>query len=110
MPRLSPSACDKRLAQRDAAILHRVMRVHLQIALALQLQVHDRMLGEQRQHVVEKRDAGFDRGLSRAVNVQFDGDAGFFRDPFNFGAPIWHTGLLLNNLRWKTTPKRGEMK
>ena len=34
MPRLSPSACANGLAQHDARVLHRVVRVHVDVALA----------------------------------------------------------------------------
>ena len=44
----------KRLAQRDAAILNRMMRIHFQVPSAPQAQVHDRMLRKQRQHVSKK--------------------------------------------------------
>ena len=77
MPRLSPSASGEGLAERDAAVLDRVMRVHAKVAVAAQLQIHRRVLREQREHVVEERDAGFDRGFSLAIKVEADGDAGF---------------------------------
>jgi hypothetical protein len=52
------------LAERDAAILDRVMRVHGEVAFAFaHLQIHGRVFGEQREHVVEERDAGFNGGL-----------------------------------------------
>ena len=82
----------ERLAERDAAILDRVMRVHFQIAVAAQLQIHRRVLGEQREHVVEERDAGFDGGFALAVEVEADGDAGFFGVARDFGLPGFHGG------------------
>ena len=80
----------ERLAERDAAILDRVMRVHLEVAPAAQFQVHRRMFGEQREHVVEKRDAGFDRGFSPAIEVEADGDAGFPGIARDFCLPGFH--------------------
>src|ERR1051326_2646672 len=50
----------KRLAQRNPAIFDRMMRIHLQIPLAPQLQIDNRMPREQRQHVIEKRNPGLD--------------------------------------------------
>jgi hypothetical protein len=50
----------ERLAERDAAILHGVVRVHREITFTAQVQIHHGVLGEQSQHVVEERDAGAD--------------------------------------------------
>ena len=47
------------LSERDAAIFDGVMRVHLQIACAAELQIHDRVSGEEREHVVEERRCRF---------------------------------------------------
>jgi hypothetical protein len=55
-----------------------VVRIYRQVPFATQLQIHDRVPGEQRQHVVEKRDAGLDGRFARPVNVQRHRDAGFF--------------------------------
>ncbi len=52
-------------AQHQPAILHRVVRIDFQVALAAQAQVHHRVFGEERQHVVEERNAGFDGGLGQ---------------------------------------------
>ena len=82
----------ERLAERDAAILDRVMGVHFEVAFAAQLQIHRRVFGEQHQHVVEKRDAGFNRGFSPAVEVEADGDAGFFGVARDFCLPDFHGG------------------
>ncbi len=68
------------------------MRVHRQIAVAAQIQIHRRVLGEQREHVVEKRDAGFDFGFSLAVEIEADGDLGFERVAFDFGLARFHRG------------------
>ena len=48
------------LSEGDAAILDGVVRIHRQIAAAMQIQIHGRMLGEQREHVIKKWKAGFD--------------------------------------------------
>ena len=80
------------LPQGDAAILDGVVRVHLQIAGATEFQIHRRVFREQREHVVEKGDAGFDRGFALAVKVQADGNAGFPGVPGNSGLPSFHGG------------------
>ena len=44
-----------------------MMRVHFQITPARELQIHRCMLREEREHVVEKRDPGFNLGFAAAV-------------------------------------------
>ena len=82
----------ERMAEREATILDRMMGVHFQIAAAAQAQIHGRVLRKQREHVVEKRDAGFDRGFSPAVEVEADGDAGFLGVARDFCLPEFHGG------------------
>ena len=45
-----------------------------------------RVLGQQREHVVEESDAGGDLGLADAVEQQFQFDLGFGRLAMNFGS------------------------
>jgi len=54
-----------------------VMRVHFQIAGAAQIQVHVACLAKRVEHVVKKREAGFDAGPAFAVEVEPDGNPGF---------------------------------
>ena len=82
----------KCLSQCNAAIFDRVMRVHFQVAFALELQAHRRMFGKQREHVVEKRDSGFDLRLSVAVEVEGDGNSGFLGVARDFCLPGFHRG------------------
>ncbi len=49
------------LAERDAGILHRVVKIHLDVALGFEIEVEETMPGEEREHVIEKRDAGLHR-------------------------------------------------
>ena len=65
---------DERLAERDTAVLDRVVGVDMEVAFAAELQVADRMLGERREHVVEESDAGLHIGLALAVDGQGQGD------------------------------------
>ena len=62
MPALSPSACARALPKTDADVLDRVMRVDVQVALALHAEVEQAVLGQVRQHVVEEANAGGDLG------------------------------------------------
>jgi hypothetical protein len=87
---LVPKRPDKGLPQRNAAILNRVVRVHLQIAPASKPQIDRRMLRKQRQHVVEEWNAGPDGGLARAIQVEPDGDAGLFGQTLDRGKALLH--------------------
>src|SRR2546427_12219102 len=71
------------------------MSVHFQVALATQMQIHDRMFGEERQHMVEKGDARFDQRLPVSVNVQLDEYAGLVGDALHLSVPLFH-GCPLN--------------
>ena len=58
-------------------VFDRVVLIDVQIALGANRQIDRRVLGEQRQHVVEKADAGRDVGLARAVQVERELDVRF---------------------------------
>src|SRR6185369_1850984 len=75
---LVPQGRHKRLTEGDAAILNGMMSVDLKVAFAHQPQIHHRMLRKKGQHVVEKREAGFDGSLSPAVEVETQGNSCFF--------------------------------
>ena len=66
----------QRLAEHDADILDRVMRIDMQIALGLHIEVEQPMPGEGRQHMVEKSDPGVDRGFTRPIEVEVDENVG----------------------------------
>ena len=78
------------LAERDAAVLDRVMRVHFQVALAVELQIEDRVLRKKRQHVIKKRHAGFDRRLAAAINHQLERNLSFLRDALDLRGANLH--------------------
>ncbi len=59
-------------AQRQRAVLGRVVVVDVEIALAVELEVEPAVLGQRGQHVVEEAEAGLDRGLPLAVEVELD--------------------------------------
>jgi hypothetical protein len=89
---IAERACE-RLAECNAAILNGVVCVHFQIACAVEFQIHDRVSGKERKHVVKEGDAGFDLRFAPAVEVEVDGDAGFFGVPRNSGLPGFHTAI-----------------
>jgi len=80
------------LSERDTAILDGVVRVHGQIAVTFQLEINHGVLGKQREHVVEERDAGFDGGFAFAIEVELDGYFRFQRVALDFGAARFHRG------------------
>ena len=67
------------LAQADAHVFDRVVLIDVQVALRSDRQVAGRVLGQQRQHVIEEADAGGDLRLAGAVEIQFQLDRGFRR-------------------------------
>lgn len=87
---LVPERLCEGLAQRDAAVLHRVMRIDFQIAFATKCQIDDGMLREQCQHVIEEWHTGFDRRLAFAINHQLERDLGFFRDALDLRGANFH--------------------
>ena len=66
------------------------MGIHLEVPLAIQGQIEDRVPGDQFQHVVEKRDPGLDGSLARAVQVQVDFDVGFVGDALESSMALSH--------------------
>jgi len=65
------------LADNDAGILGRVVIIDMQIALGLDLQIHQRMATELVQHMVEKTDTRCDFGPTRTVEIELDGNGSF---------------------------------
>jgi len=83
----------KCLAEGEAAVFDGVVRVHFQIAGAAEFQIHDGVFGEERQHVVKKRDAGSDSRFAAAIEIEVDGDTGFFGIPRDTGLPRFHAAI-----------------
>ena len=69
-----PERLIERLAERQRAVLDRVVIVDLEVALASQGQVEARVPGERAEHVIEEADAGCDLGLAAAVEAEVDLD------------------------------------
>src|SRR5690349_9376556 len=60
------------LSKGNAAVFHGMMGVNLQVAFATQLQVHHRVLGKERKHVIKERDAGSNHRLTLPIDVQIE--------------------------------------
>src|SRR5690606_38859966 len=73
--------------QRQGAILHRVVLVHVQVALAGQAQRETAMHAQLFQHVVEEADAGAYLWRAGPVELHLGADAGLARGPDDAGAP-----------------------
>lgn len=67
----------ERLAQSDADVLHGVVVVDVQVALALDVQVDQPVPGDLVKHVLKKRNADIESGLSGAIQVDRGFDLGF---------------------------------
>ena len=85
-------ACDSRLVtdalrqcltERDAAVLDRMVTVHLKVALAGERETEAGMHGEAVQHMVEKADAGVDFAVT-ALERQLERNVGFLGLSFDF--------------------------
>jgi hypothetical protein len=81
---------EKGLPQGDPAVLHRVMGINVQVALATQLEIAHRMLGKSTQHVIQKSHPGLHLGLALAINIEVHADGGLAGLPLDLGAPLGH--------------------
>ena len=66
----------ERLAERQRAVLDRVVVVDLEVAGAGEPEIEPGVPGERAQHVVEKADAALDLALAAAVEGELDRDPG----------------------------------
>jgi hypothetical protein len=67
----------ERIAEREADVLDRVVRVDVQVTLGRNLQVDHAVTRHLIQHMVEKRHAGRQFGRAGAIQVKADADLGF---------------------------------
>ena len=81
--RLVTDALRQCLTERDAAVLDRVMTVHLEVALAGERETEAGMHGKAVQHMVEKTDAGVDLAFA-ALERQLERNVGFLGLSFDF--------------------------
>ncbi len=89
---LVPHRASQRLAQRDADVLDRVVRVDVQVALGLDLQIDEPVARDLVEHVVEKGHARVEGALAGAVEVDPDADLCLGGIADDFGAAIGHGG------------------
>ena len=85
------------LAQADAHVLDRVVLIDVQVAAGLDRQIEGRVLGQQREHVVEEAHAGGDLAPAAAVEVRVPGDFGFRRLALDVGG-AGHSDQLRENV------------
>ena len=77
------------LAQHEADIFHGVMIVDFKIAFRLDLDIEQPVARKDLEHVVEKRHAGFNFGLTLAVEIQDDTDLRLLRFRSVFPSVPW---------------------
>ena len=82
-PRALAERLVDRAPERDRDVLHRVVRVDVEIAAGLDGQVEPAVSGELVEHVVEHPNAGLDLRGARAVELQRKLDICLFGDAFN---------------------------
>jgi amino acid transporter len=73
------------LTEHDAHVFHGVVVVDVGVAGRLDLEVHERVAGEERQHVVEEGHAGGDFRRAGTVQVHLEGDLGLGGIPAEAG-------------------------
>ena len=75
----------ERLAERDADVLDGVVRVDVQVALGLDLEVEHAVARHLVEHVLEERQAGGELRRALAVQVELHPDLGFLGVAGDFG-------------------------
>ena len=76
----------ERLAEHDRGVLHRVVRLDVDVARGVHAEVEAGVAAERGQHVVEERHAGGDVDDAGAVEVELDDDVGLLGLAFDPGA------------------------
>src|SRR5215831_18774573 len=71
------------LAQTDAHVLHRVVKIHVEIALSLDGEIHQAVLRPRLQHVVEEGHARHHLGGAGAVEAEVERDLRFLGLPLH---------------------------
>ena len=66
----------EREAERPAHVLHRVVTIDVQVALAAHREIKQRVAREQREHVVEEAGASLDVGPACAIEAERERDLG----------------------------------
>ena len=68
------------LTESNADVFDGVMLIDVEIAGCFEAQIEPAVAGDKVEHMVEKGDAGGDFGFAAAVEIQAEGDFGFFGD------------------------------
>src|SRR5882762_7669080 len=101
---LAPKRFVESLAQGDANIFHRMVLIHVQIAVGFETKVKATVPGKEFQHVIEESNAGGNLVLSAAIDVQREVDAGLVGVALDASLPHAMTsGLILSSARtWRS--------
>ena len=75
---LVASRLGERLTEGDADVLDRVVRVDVQIALGVDIEVDEAVARDLVEHVFQKWNPGLEAGHAGAVQIHADRDLGFF--------------------------------
>src|SRR5579862_4820530 len=95
---------DESLAERDSAVLNGMMSVYLEVADAAQLKIQHGVLGEKREHVVEKGDTGFNRRCAATVNIELHQDICLLGFASDLGSPLYHCRGIKSKPRRNSKP------
>jgi predicted molibdopterin-dependent oxidoreductase YjgC len=80
----------KGLAQGDADVLHRVVRIDVQVALGVNAEIHHPVAGDLVEHVLEKRQTRVEIGLAAAVEAHRNADLRLQRVAADLCAALCH--------------------
>lgn len=69
------------------------MSVYFQVAFASQIQVYRSVFGEKGEHVIKKRNPGFDGRFSRAIDIQLELNLCLRGDPLDLSLPFHRAEL-----------------
>jgi hypothetical protein len=84
-----PQSLGQGPAQHNGNIFNGMVFIDVQIATGFDLQVKPGMAGQGVQHVIQKANAGLDRGLAGPINIELDLDVGFAGLPGHTGSAGW---------------------
>ena len=80
----------QRLAEGDADILHRVVRINVQVTLGMDIDIDQAVTRHLVEHVLEKRQTGIQLALAGAIQVDGDADLRLQRVAGHAGAALAH--------------------
>ena len=79
-----------RLAEHNADVLDRVMRVYLEVPFRLDTEVHHAVACHLIEHVLEKRDTGVEPCFAASIEVEAELDLSFLGVSFDCGFALLH--------------------